>query len=904
MKSGIILFILVLSLFSSSLFAQSAVVPHDEQYYKENVRNTQIIYTKEYQDIAQDIADLEMVLQPAYEKSYGYKLDERLYTIIASRYNQIANGFSDFLPNARQVDYIGGALESDYFCTTSWIDTLIYHETAHTYQMNVKDNVVSSSLHSVLKNGSIIIPWFTNPNIVENSFILEGNAVLNESWHGNGGRLYGGNFKAETLLQAKYGKLTPQLLYNNNLHFLYGSHYYTLGSYYQYFLAKKYGLDKTNSYFKVHSKYWVWPFTTNRITKRTFGKNFETLLKEWNESLKEDAKHIKETDGKIIATSQSFVPLNADKNEIFFVVNKTAREYPDKVVYNKKTKHFIKNVDSYKLGKMLKTRDGKYVTQASGKTNPWRIYIGLYDANAIRVDGSASKVVEGWLLNGDMVYFDINSSYHNPQLYIGGKFYESVNSSVFIDGNDVYYAKQNGKTKTFYKNKTKLFSIKGFYGHVVGVDKKGVYFIANTKLGSGLFKFSDGKFYLMNDSDTIIDARLIDDKNAVVVSVGSDSYKYMEVGLKAKKQKPYEVKLFMEDEPYYGVASREEANRVKDAPKIDLNDKYHSLLDMLYKGSSIVMGIDDDAGFLFNLNVGFADPLMQNQFGLFLLRNADEFTLGGVTYLNEQYFINYRVSAYGVIDRPDKATNVYSPSDKRDYGMVADAKIDFMKYGYNYGYITGSYFEDYTSNSRKPLSASLVLGNAKHFGVSMYENFRFQVQGYGADDRGDNIYGGKAIYKQGLPSEFFFLLNSQYSKSDATTSRDERGVKLAKNVIEQFKESDPSSVLMYSLNYDSYYAKEIINFGAKLTKVFNYEAYFFTFPISLRRESLYLGYNHYDLEQFNSQRIKLNQSTVGTEFETTILNSFVLPIILEYNYNDEKSIANEHTFSFRLGYTF
>jgi len=902
MKSFIVLFVLCFG--TGLLFAQSSVVAHDDDYYKKKVRNTELIYTKKYQNIAQDVADLQMVLQGAYERSFGYKLDEILYSVIASQYNQITNGFTDFSPNARQVDYIGGALMSDYFCTASWIDTLIYHETAHTYQLNAKDNVVSSSLHSVIKNGTIIFPFFTSPNIVENPFILEGNAVLNESWHNNGGRLYGGNFKAQTLLAAKYHKLTPELLYNNNLNFLFGDYFYTYGSYYQYFLAKKYGLKTTNSYFRLHSKYWFWPFSTNHITKRVFGKSFETLIWEWNNSMSDDAQNIKEAKGKILATSEYFVPLNGDKDEIYFVINKTAREYPQRVVYDKKTKTVSMKVGSYKLGKMLKTKDAQYVTQSSGKTNPWRIYIGLYDSDAIRVDNTASKVVEGYLANGDMVYFDVPSSYHNPQLYIGDKFYESVNSSVFIDGNDIYYAKQNGKVKTFYKNRQKLFSIDGFYGHIVGVDADGVYFIANTKLGSGLFKYSHNKFYLMNNSDTITDARIIDKKSAVVVSVGVDAYKYMEVALGYTEQKPYDVKLFMEDKSYYGIASEVSSKKVKNVPKTDLNEKYYSLLDMIYKGVSVNVGSDDDAGFLFNISVDFADPIMQNQLGLFLLRNADEFVLGGATYLNEEYFINYRVSAYGVIDRPDEPTEVYSPNDKRDYGVVADAKIDLLEYGYNYGYITGSYFEDYSSNSRKPLSASVVVGNAKHFGISMYENFKFQLQGYGGNDRGDGMCGAKAVYKQGLKSEFYFLLNAQYSKSDADTPKDERGIKLAKNLIEQFEDSDPSSVLMYSLKNDSYYAKEITKYGAKAAKVFNYNFYFFTFPLSLRRESVYLAYNHYDLEEFDNTKTRLNQATMGITFDTTILNSFAVPFTFEYNYNDKDTIANRHTFSFGAGYSF
>ncbi len=231
------------------------VVPHDQDYYTKYVRNTELIYTEKNRDTAKHAAELQLLLQPAYEYMYSYKLDEILRVGIASDYNQISNGFTDFLPYVRQVDYIGGAMLPDHFATLSWIDNLLYHETAHSYQINAKNSAPSKLLHNTVKNGFFILPWFTSPNVFESSFLLEGNAVLNESWHGNGGRLFSGRFKAATLLQAKAGLLTPELIFNDNLNFLYGSHFYTLGSYYQYHLTQNYGLKITNQYWLDHSKY-------------------------------------------------------------------------------------------------------------------------------------------------------------------------------------------------------------------------------------------------------------------------------------------------------------------------------------------------------------------------------------------------------------------------------------------------------------------------------------------------------------------------------------------------------------------------------------------------------------------------------------------------------------------------
>jgi len=180
--------VLALPSFRVAAFGDFAfdVVPHDQDYYTKDVRNVQLIYTEKNQAEAQRAADVQIRLQPIYEDLFGYKLDEKLYIGLTSDYNQITNGFAGPIPFTRQVFYGGGALVPDDFSSISWLDNLTYHETAHNYQLNAKDNAVSSTLHSVIKNGNFILPWITMPNIVESSFLKEGNGVLNEVWHGNG----------------------------------------------------------------------------------------------------------------------------------------------------------------------------------------------------------------------------------------------------------------------------------------------------------------------------------------------------------------------------------------------------------------------------------------------------------------------------------------------------------------------------------------------------------------------------------------------------------------------------------------------------------------------------------------------------------------------------------------------
>jgi hypothetical protein len=186
----------------------------------------------------------------------------------------------------------------------------------------------------------------------------------------------------------------------------------------------------------------------------------------------------------------------------------------------------------------------------------------------------------------------------------------------------------------------------------------------------------------------------------------------------------------------------------------------------------------------------------------------------------------------------------------------------------------------------------------------MYANFLAQIQGYGVQERGDKIYGGAGIFQEGFSHEFFFRGNFQYSKSDAGDSLDERGVKLTASTADGLSQSDPSTLLMPSLHLNALYVKEASKTAIKVSKVLNYSAYFFTFPLSLRREVLYASFTHYELEPFHFLHLRANETAAGVTFDTTILNKLNIPMKIEYIYNDNKKIANRQGVRFQLGYAF
>lgn len=872
-------------------FVGDAVVPQDKAYYTHKLKNNNVemIYTKDNMQFAQDAADIEPSLQQEYEKFYDWKLDERLYVGLISDNNQIPNAFSTQFPNNRQINYIGGSEMVDYFCSTSWLDTLLYHETAHNYQMNMKGSIVSRSLHAVFGNGTFILPFpVITPNVMENPFMTEGNAVLNESWHANGGRLYSGRMKVETALQAKAGNITPAYAYNQRFGFPYGEISYIQGGFFNLYMAKKYGLQEINSYFKYHSQDWWWPFFTNSSMESAVGSDFETNLQDFANEERVIASSIVKADGKRVAASQFFNPLGNSKDEVYFITNESGVRAPELVVINKQTQQLKKYRESWVGGKVIK-KDGDYYTQGSQKISPTKIMQGLFSNAAIIKEGTESKMVQAYLTDGRAVYFDVASSYSQPQLYVGDTFYAQVNSSVIVDRDDnLYYFKQNGKRRTLYKNKEALYSYEGFYGLVCDVDSKGgIYFIANSKNGSTLYIYRDKHVLRASAADNIIDARVLIDDELLLAAMDEHEYYYVISALQEREGEPFDTKLFFEDKSYYGQESRQQID------KLDTSDAYYSFFDMHYSGANLYLGGSDN-GVVGSLSINFADPLTQNSANVFVSRDESNVTVAGVGYANAQYLLNYMITAYSVIDKGGR-------TDVRDSGLFANATLPFLERGYYYGAVGVNYFQDYDTASREPLSATFTLYKEEQFGVSKYDNYLNYIQLYGVKERDDMMFGAEYLFKHDLPAEFYAGIGAKYSSSNSNTALDDRGVKIS-NII-NINDTDPATLHMPSLK-NTIYMQNAGYMEADLVKVMNFSSYFFTFPFSLRREAIYAKYRYYNLTDFTNKSYEINEVRIGLELEAVMLNSLVFPISFEYIFNDNSDLAQREKLFFFINSAF
>lgn len=883
----------------SSFSSGSVVVPNDEEYftYEDDKKSYELIYTKENTPYAKHTVAVEDALQKDYERLFNWKLDETMYVGLISKCNQIANGFSTQWPNNMQMNYIGGAQKIDYFSVKSWIDLLLQHETAHNYQVNVKESPISQGLHTVFGNGSIytqLIPLIV-PNAVENPFMLEGNAVLNESWHGNGGRLYNGALYAQALLAAKAGKITPQNMYNLSLDFpYYGFDWYLIGGHYNYYLAKKYSFEKVHTYFKRHSEDFWWPQFTNASMEDTLGVDFETSLKNFADEYAKRAGHMQLASGKQIATSQMFYSLGNDANEVFFLVNERGVESPMLVAYNKKNGIIEYKKGSWRADRVIKAGE-KYYTQTSMNVSPTKKYMGLFDEDGFIKEGSESKVVQGYLSDGRAVYFDVATSFNEPQLYIGNKFYARVNSSVYIDKNDnlYYFTQESDKTRTLYKNKTPLYSFKSFYGNISGVDSKGgVYFVSNSEFGSTLYRYENGKITRGSEADNIVEARIIDDSTVLLGAVNDKEFYYVVSPLKSIDTKQYDRKLFFESAPFYGPykadLSQQQNKRVEEAKP------YNEMLELHYSGTDALY-FETGVGSFIIINAKFADPLGQNTASVFVQKDDLGVWLSGVQYENSKNFISYKLAGYAVLD---KNKIPY----REDYGFMGLASVPFYRAGYYSGSVDLSYYQDY-SNLREPFGMSVNFGRYENYGFSMFYNYMNSISLYAAVDRADKIAGVKYGFEHDLIDEFYIGLHTKYSQTDASLSIldaliDTRGVKITNNSVQA--DYDPSAVTIPSMSGSTYVQKA--GYGdVSLSKVLNFSSYWFTFPVSLQREALYAKYRYYGVKDYFVGEKHFSEYTLGGVFGTIFLNKYLIPLSVEYIKNDANTYYIKEKERFRFG---
>jgi len=841
---------IVLILFPLIAFCNGLILPNQNLFIT-RYKSLEYIYSKDIKDISK-VASFQSRIEEIYRKEFGFSLDDRLYVIINSNDNQLANGVSTQIPLNSQFLYMGGSSYIDYFCFDSWLKTLLIHETSHNFQLNPKENLVSNYAHKIFKNSPFsyigIFPIFPIPNIMINPFLLEGNAVLNESRFKNGGRLYSGYALAELIELANANKIKPHLMYNVTLNFPYGEKNYLVGGFFQKFLAQRYGIERVNSYFKKYSTQ-IFPFFVNSSFREHFGKDFEKLLEEFVEDIKSRYREYRRVKGEVIKRSQLYSPLNRVDQKILFLVG-NLRDYPTILSLDSRA---LKSVarGAFRAGRVF-IIDNKYYTASIMQISPTKIKFGLFDSNGEVLEESIGKSWQGFLPDGRGVYFDISKSIERPKIYIEGEFYDSASSSVFIDkkGN-LYYFKQQQDNRVLIKNKKEIFRYRGYYGFVVDVDTTLdlIYFIAPTNSGSGVYIFDGENIKRAINGDNIIDFKLIGKNRALVNSIEDSGYVY-----KIVKLEPFLDKI-----GEYRELAFSKSVDIDETINLE-SKKYRPIFNLKYSSLTQSFGYDSSKELFLNFKANFADPTTYNFATLSFFKDSKK-RVGGIGYFNSESLIDFGGELF-LADYNNREDEI---------GYRLDLSFLIAKRGYYSATLRAFFLKDYDSIQR-PATLSLNLKDNRHFGVSKFASSLSSLNIFLTEDRDNFLYGlsYNRLFQFGYQN--FFGFNLETIHSSKLDIEDKKGIELEDNL--DLLSKSPIEIEVLNIKRKEY-VKDITSFEVGLYKSFDTSLYAFSFPVSIERTTLYSKYKRFNIKNFK-------QTTFGIESDMVFFNNFVVPVRLEY----------------------
>jgi hypothetical protein len=833
-----------------STFANAFIVPGDLDYLYYPDEKQSVIFDLNSTTQASDYYKSSLHLHNEYEHSFGFNLTQTSFTALSSHQNQITNGFATLYPFLLTAFYSGGAAQMDYFGSASWMDTLALHELAHIYQIDAKHGF-SESMQSIFGNNGAP---FINPNFLLPTFLIEGNAVMNESRFGLGGRLYVGQHRAMVYALSKEGKLDYTRLLNRHLTFPYTTEKYLIGGYFWAYISKLYGADKANAYFYEHARHFINPLRVNASFEDHFGVDYSDSVETFLKELKSKSSNMQLLEGKALCEATFMGELNHDSSEIYWVQTQE-RGLNERMSF--KNGVLTSEKSSLSEGKLFK-RNGKYYSASQQHIDQSHIISGLFDEDAKILKGTENYFYQDSRA-GHTIALNIKHSMQTSKLYKNGLFFDDVESNAILDNSaNIYHAKSDADLRTVYKNKQALFSFKGYTQKLLEFKDGKLWFIAPTLYGSSLFYY-DGQIVRASNADNIVDARVLDDKSFLAVVVTGDNYKV----------KKAEIVQKLEDPAFYEYDLKQSILKKADV-KVPESKAYQPLAELKYASLYPFIGFTP-SGAAYDVSVDFADPMGINKLSMRALE-FEGTRIESMSYRNDKYPVALS-AVLGLVSEDDESrvlgglsfdtdliktaqkvmhASVDVQSNQRlDIGMQVQSELSFLhKEIYGIAYDWHKYYK---------LS---IANKVDSFGVS------------------SSI---KASTVNQLFSGLFLKTNGAYFYSDAYTIRFSSDVSL-------FSQSTDQKIYDTSLGF---YSKEGDYLNAEMSLAFKSGIYFDVFPISLRQMSLFSGVSHYDYTFESGSSGFFREYYSGVEFELlgVHLQAFKAKILSSYNTYTEAQSA-------------
>ncbi|MGE4131365.1 MAG: hypothetical protein AB7F86_06985 [Bdellovibrionales bacterium] len=600
---------LLVAFFTQTVWA-SVLLPGFEAYFTTRIGQTQYIYHPEAREIIRPLVAHHTRVRQEYDRSFGWSLEEPQDLILTSYRHQVANAYATISPNIKSVWFPAGAGFLDEQAASSWLYLLDLHETAHVYQLNAKGRL-GSTLYQVFGNVPYIlffgVPIFLHPNVFTPRFLLEGNAVLQESRFNVGGRLHSGEVRALVLAQIQKDQIQPNRLINDQFRFPFGLVDYLQGGYFAAHLAAKHGIEKTNQVFVAQGDHFLWPFILNKTFRQHFGASYPQEIREYVREWKPLADRQKSSESNPVLAATYVEQLNHDQGRIWFL-SSDGKRLPQLHIIDKDRRTISTERLDLPLGQVY-FFDGQPLSVSSQQHDLHHIEYSLYGEGA-RLDKSHRGVLLTDRRAGHEVGLDIRSSWIEPRLLLDGTFYDVAHSRAILDSEGhVYYFRQNGVERILYRDREPVFRYEGFYGKLTEVLADGsILFIGNTDAGSSLYQFKEGEIRRLFDSDRIVDARQIREDEFLLVEVGADGHAVFKDRAKPRTARPahYSYGFFQETllpDPNMATSLVEETS-------------YNQFLNLRHSGIEFSSSLSNWSGLGASAIAGFTDPLEYNSLAL------------------------------------------------------------------------------------------------------------------------------------------------------------------------------------------------------------------------------------------------------------------------------------------------
>lgn len=859
--------IIFMPLFFYFLPALAYLVPNDTDYkiLKEE-KYQYILPSDQLRDFTQ-IKNYSDFITPLYESEYGWIIDEKTSIVLASKWNQIPNAFAMSTPNSLTVYYSGGVEFLEGSASSSWLFLLSTHERAHIYQLNVKQNP-AKQLKYIFGNDPLVFipffPWpiFMTPNQFLPTFLVEGNAVLNESRFQNGGRLYSGEARATVLNLVLNDKADLKFIMNDNLNFPFGSEKYLVGGYFQNFLSGKFGIQKVNSFFSQNASRYLNPFLLKTSFAETFYQSYEKLYNEFLAEMRNSYSTFNKAKGTKVASSIKEIIFNRSKDgkKIIFTTQKDGKNRNILNILDSQGVPLIERSTLLKSGKVFEVADNEYQSVGSDYIDRTKYLFSLFDEQQKSNSLYEGKYVHD-MKQGHVSYFLMADSIDTGELYLDSEFIAKTESKSLIDHeNNIYYFKQNKNKRELFINKTKLTEFEGYFSILQDVlDKNEIYFTANTSNGSGLYCFCQGNIKKILDSDNISRAIKLD-KGFLVSAIEPDGYS---VNVVDRAIENVEVPFVYKYPTFTRAPGTARLPNLDNLRKTESDFRnYFSLRELRFHRFAPSLYFNREE-FLWLNNFGFTDPLFWSSLDF------------GFSFSNNQSFnyINFNYSPY-LVDFFTSATNETwnFNTTKLSKEYRTDSSVDI---GIDYPIFKNSFHE---------LSSGLILQN-RNLGLDSYfnqkvffkytyqENYLLNYDSYQYFSFRPSIYKKNDSLILNVLTEFSYYLGYDFYFSGGLSYLEEKAslLKYNLNQLSSPKFKDRLSLLSFSpsLLIEKLEQQQLI-----LKKEIPYSIYYYRFPLSVRRVAPYIGLQDNKSYDIDSDYLKerLIFANIGIEAELLLFH--------------------------------